>query len=141
MQIKPETPFQNPLEIRSTVDSKVPYTRSDRASVFRSEQELKKLAEKIKEQLVIEITSDEEIGTEKLNKIIKQRQKLNEINTQIDNVKNKFLDIMPAKSSARLSDKEKNEIRSLYKSGLYTQENLATQYGVTQPAITAIING
>ena len=42
---------------------------------------------------------------------------------------------MPS-SSASLSTQEKREIAGLYQSGLYTQKQLADQYGVTQSAIS-----
>jgi predicted transcriptional regulator len=42
-------------------------------------------------------------------------------------------------SNAALSPQEKTEIRGLYDSGLYTQHQLADQYGVTQPAVSQCV--
>jgi transposase-like protein len=42
-------------------------------------------------------------------------------------------------SSSRLTEEEKKQIKGLYLSGLYTQQQLANQYGVTQPTISDIV--
>ena len=52
-----------------------------------------------------------------------------------------MLDLMPETSTARLSDNERQQIKGLYSSGLYTQQEIADQYGVSQPTIGDIVRG
>ncbi|MBK5376205.1 hypothetical protein JFT81_16360 [Pseudomonas sp. TH43] len=47
--------------------------------------------------------------------------------------------ILPSHGNAKLTEEEKNQIRGLYASGLYTQAQLARQYGVQQPTISEIV--
>jgi transposase-like protein len=54
-------------------------------------------------------------------------------------VKRNELNFMPHASTARLSDQERQQIKGLYLSRLYTQQQLAEQYGVSQPTIGDIV--
>lgn len=49
--------------------------------------------------------------------------------------------MLPTHGNAKLTEEEKRQIRGLYSTGLYTQEQLARQYGVTQPTISDVVNG
>lgn len=42
-------------------------------------------------------------------------------------------------STAAVSEVEKQQIRGLYTSGLYTQSQIASQYGITQSAVSQIV--
>ncbi|HFP9398650.1 TPA: helix-turn-helix domain-containing protein [Klebsiella michiganensis] len=57
------------------------------------------------------------------------------------NAYNEMIQISNLQFSSRLSEQAKTEIYHFYKSGRYTQEQLAAQYGVTQSAISKIVNG
>jgi hypothetical protein len=49
--------------------------------------------------------------------------------------------MLPNHGNAKLTENEKKQIRGLYSTGLYTQTQLAGQYGVQQPTISEIIRG
>lgn len=47
---------------------------------------------------------------------------------------------MKRKSPAVLTDNDCEKIRSLYKSGKFTQSDIAERFGTTQPTISRIIS-
>jgi DNA-directed RNA polymerase specialized sigma subunit len=74
--------------------------------------------------------------SEALKNLAEERNRLNALYDDADRLKNSLMKNSPAASTAAFSDKEKKEIKALYDSGLYTQKELAQQYGVSQSAIS-----
>src|SRR5690606_22156655 len=72
-------------------------------------------------------------------KLLKEREKLNHLNQTSEELQRKLLPDRPVSSAASLSTQERREIKGLYNSGLYTQRQLAEQYGVTQSAVSQSI--
>jgi predicted XRE-type DNA-binding protein len=68
----------------------------------------------------------------------KKREQLNQLNGQLASIGEQLERCLPRASTARLTEKERTEIKGLYNSGLYTQSQLAEQYDVTQPTISDI---
>ena len=114
-------------------------TRSDVADVKRSIQTLNKQADHIRRSLDQQLTTSSRIEPNTTVHIINKRNDLNMVNQQIKQLEVKLSSYMPTPSSAKLNDKEQQEIRGLYSSGRYTQKELAEQYGVTQPTISDIV--
>ncbi|MEI8573957.1 hypothetical protein U737_12225 [Methylomonas sp. LW13] len=116
-------------------------TRSDVATTKRAFQDLKDKAEKLSNTVFQIAASAQTCNKDAFEEAWKHRQELNEVNSELSKLEEKMAACMPSTSTARLSEKEKNEIRGLYATGLYTQQQLADQYGVTQPTIGDIVRG
>ena len=52
-----------------------------------------------------------------------------------------LLALVPPENSRQISDQVKREIYHYYHVGRYTQEQLASQYGVSQSTVNRIVNG
>ncbi|WP_152998348.1 hypothetical protein [Pantoea stewartii] len=57
------------------------------------------------------------------------------------NAYNDMIRIANVTHSSRLTEQAKREIYHFYHSGRYTQDQLATQYGVQQGTVSKIVNG
>jgi hypothetical protein len=78
---------------------------------------------------------------EQTTQLLQERANLNSLHEQSHSLRDQLLTGMPQVSSnAALSTLERKEIKGLHGSGLYTQQQLADQYGVTQPTISQCVN-
>lgn len=115
------------------------FSRADVATTRRALQDLSNQAGKLNETIRNELADSNNLSIESYNSIWTKRERLNEVNTQIESVKSTLSSMMPNTGSARLSAEEKKQITGLYNSGLYTQKQIAEQYGVSQPSIGDIV--
>ncbi|OOF13053.1 MULTISPECIES: hypothetical protein [unclassified Salinivibrio] len=115
------------------------FTRSDVATTRRAIQDLKSQSEKLKGSLSQSLTEADNTSLEEFRTIWDKRDKLNQVNNQVKELEQSITEIMPSLSKAKLSNEEKNEIAGLYNSKLYTQSQLAEQYGVSQPTIGDVV--
>lgn len=114
-------------------------TRSDVATINRSIQDLKNQASRLQNNLVSQMTQTQAVDMEDFKNAWQKREELNQLNQQITELEQKFKTHMPSMSNARLTDEERKQIKGLHSSGLYTQQQLADQYGVNQSTISDIV--
>lgn len=120
-------------ESRATVQ----VTRSDVASVRRSMQDINQQIDNRRSRIDDVLRNNRSLSYEQIKDLINNRENLNHLHTQASNLENQLVADMPQVSSnAALSARERQEVQGLYRSGLYTQRQLADQYGVSQPAIS-----
>lgn len=115
------------------------FTRSDVATTRRAIQDLKGQSEKLKSSLSQALATADNTSMDEFQSIWSKREKLNQVNNQVNELEQSINEIMPSLSKTKLSDEEKNEITGLYNSKLYNQTQLAEQYGVSQPTIGDVI--
>jgi hypothetical protein len=115
------------------------FTRSDVATTRRAIQDLKSQSEKLKGSLNQSLAEADNTSFNEFKAIWEQRNKLNQVNNQVNELEQGIAEIMPSLSKAKLSNEERNEIAGLYNSKLYTQSQLAEQYGVSQPTIGDVV--
>ena len=114
-------------------------TRTDVATARRSLQDLKKQTHRMSSNLNCYLSETTHIGPEAYAETWDKREKINEINNKISEIEKDLMHELPSTGSARLSDEEKQQIRGLHSTKLYTQKELADQYGVSQPTVGDII--
>lgn len=114
-------------------------TRSDVATMRRSISDLKSQVNRLQNNLETTIAQSENMEYTTFQSAWEQRKELNQLNKTISEIKDRLKQHTPLPSNARLTEQERNEIRGLHSSGLYTQQQLADQYGVTQPTISDLL--
>lgn len=125
--------------IRSEAISEVNTTRSDIASIKRSIQDINEQIDKKRSSIDTVLRNSRTLDSAETLKLLKEREKLNHLNQTSEELQRKLLPDRPVSSAASLSTQERREIKGLYNSGLYTQRQLAEQYGVTQSAVSQSI--
>ncbi|MBF6650433.1 hypothetical protein [Methylobacter sp. BlB1] len=114
-------------------------SRSDIATTKRAFQDLRDKTQKLQDTIWQLATNASDCPKDAFQDAWDKRQELNQINKQLTAMEELISNCMPKASTARLTEKERTEIKGLYQSGLYTQAQLADQYNVTQPTISDII--
>lgn len=114
-------------------------SRSDVATVKRSIRDLQKQVGRLQSNLSSQLTQNEQVDLDSFSKAWDNRKKLNSLNQKITELEQEISPHIPSLGNARLTEEEKRQIKGLHNSGLYTQKELADQYGVTQPAISDIV--
>lgn len=114
-------------------------TRSNVAVVKLSVVSLEKQVEKIAQALIKDLINPINVGAKAFAQAWEKRNQLNTLNEKISSLNADIKNVLPIVGNARLSELEKNEIRSLYNSRLYTQQDLAASYGVSQPTIADVV--
>lgn len=114
-------------------------SRSDVATVKRSIRDLQKQVGRLQGNLSSQLTQNEHVDFASFEKVWENRQKLNSLNQKITELEQEISPHIPSLGNARLTEEEKRQIKGLHNSGLYTQKELADQYGVTQPTISDIV--
>lgn len=127
--------MNNSNQIQVIQNEQQQFTRSDRARNIRATEDLRQQVEQRRQNINQQLVNSRDIDVIGLTN---QRNELFAIEDQLQEISKK---IMPntSSSSAATSDVEKQEIRGLYGSGLYTQKQIASQYGISQPAISQIL--
>lgn len=115
------------------------FTRSDIATTHRAFNDLQQQAGKLSNAIFQIAATAPHCSQEAFQTAWNHRQELNQIQGQLGELNARMEAMMPSASTARLSDNERTQIRGLYASGLYTQQELADQYGVSQPTIGDIV--
>ena len=121
--------------IQVEVKSEVQVTRSDTASVRRAVQDINRQIDNRRSNIDAVLRDARTLDTSSVTQLITERENLNQLHERSQELQNQLISNVPL-SSASLSTQEKREIAGLYQSGLYTQKQLADQYGVTQSAIS-----
>jgi len=121
--------------IQVEVKSEVQVTRSDTASVRRAIQDINRQIDNRRSNIDAVLRDARTLDTSSVTQLITERENLNQLHQRSQELQNQLISNVPS-SSASLSTQEKREIAGLYQSGLYTQKQLADQYGVTQSAIS-----
>lgn len=114
-------------------------SRSDVATVKRSIRDLQKQVDRLQGNLSSQLTQNEQVDLDSFEKAWDNRKKLNSLNQKITELEQEISPHIPSLGNARLTEEEKRQIKGLHNSGLYTQKELADQYGVTQPTISDIV--
>lgn len=122
--------------IQAELRSEVQTTRSDTASVRRAIQDINRQIDNRRSNIDLILRDARTLDTSAFTNLIEERENLNDLHLRSQELQNELVANMPSSSSASLSTQEKREIKGLYQSGLYTQRQLAEQYGVTQSAIS-----
>jgi len=120
-------------------EQRVEYSRTDVATTRRALADLESQASRLGQQIQQQMANANTANMEEFERAWKNRSQLNQVNEQISAVKATMEEMMPGASSARLSGEERTQIQGLYASGLYTQLQLANQYGVSQPTIGDVV--
>lgn len=116
------------------------FSRSDLATTRRALSDLETQSGRLTEQVHYQLAKPGQVSLEDFQAGWAQREKLNQISGQIDALKQSISEILPnVSSSPRLSVEEREQICGLYQSRLYTQQQIAEQYGVSQPTIGDIV--
>lgn len=119
------------IEVRSEVQA----TRSDTASVRRAIQDINRQIDNRRSNIDAVLRDARTLDASSVTQLITERESLNQLHQRSQELQNQLISNVPS-SSASLSIQERREIAGLYQSGLYTQQQLADQYGVTQSAIS-----
>ena len=114
-------------------------SRSDVATVKRSIRDLQKQVNRLQNNLSSQLTRQEQMDYASFRQVWTNREKLNSLNQKISELEQEINHHIPSLGNARLTEEEKQQIKGLHNSGLYTQKELADQYGVTQPTISDIV--
>lgn len=114
-------------------------SRSDVATVKRSIRDLQKQVNRLQNNLSSQLTRQEQVDYTSFQQGWANREKLNSLNQKISELEQEINHHIPSLGNARLTEEEKRQIKGLHNSGLYTQKELADQYGVTQPTISDIV--
>jgi hypothetical protein len=114
-------------------------SRSDVATVKRSIRDLQKQVSRLQNNLSSQLTRQEQMDFTSFQQVWENREKLNSLNQKISELEQEISHHIPSLGNARLTEEEKQQIKGLHNSGLYTQKELADQYGVTQPTISDIV--
>ena len=114
-------------------------SRSDVATVKRSIRDLQKQISRLQNNLSSQLTRQEQMDFTSFQQVWENREKLNSLNQKISELEQEINHHIPSLGNARLTEEEKRQIKGLHNSGLYTQKELADQYGVTQPTISDIV--
>jgi predicted XRE-type DNA-binding protein len=120
--------------------AEVQVTRSHIASTRRAIQDIDQQIDHRRSRVDAVLRGARTLSPDDTIRLIQTRENLNQLHEQSHSLRDQLLSDMPqVPSNAALSSQEKTEIRGLYDSGLYTQHQLADQYGVTQPAISQCV--
>lgn len=135
----PDNPdVSTPSEVRKVEQAQ--YTRTDLATTRRALSDLEKQAEKMSQQMNNQLSQPGNLELTNFQAAWVKREQLNQISGQIASLKQSINEIQPnVSSTARLSVEEREQIRGLYQSRLYTQKEIADQYGIAQPTVGDIV--
>lgn len=127
-----------PIESKRQVAQQQSFSRSDVATTKRAIQDLENETKKLRDAIMQMASTDSDCPQELFEAAWQKQKQLNLANKELASLKQRLNNCLPHTSTARITDKERKEIRGLYSTGLYTQGQLAEQYGVTQPTISDI---
>jgi hypothetical protein len=139
MAIPPRSINANNTPVESRAEVQV--TRSHVASTRRAIQDIDQQIDNRRSRIDAVLRDSRSLGMEQTTQLLQERANLNSLHEQSHSLRDQLLTGMPQVSSnAALSTLERKEIKGLHGSGLYTQQQLADQYGVTQPTISQCVN-
>lgn len=117
------------------------FSRAQVAATARAFQDINGQIEQSRGVIAGSMTNAGTMGYDAFQQAWASRQQLNLLNEQAASLQAGLAQYMPAPSSfqGNLSEAERVQIRGLYQTGLYTQQQLADQYGVSQATIARIV--
>ena len=121
------------------IEQRIEYSRSDVATTRRALSDLEQQSSRLGEQIQRQMATANTATPEEFRRAWENRSQLNQVNEQISAMRDTMERMMPGTGNARLSNEERTQIQGLYASGLYTQTELANQYGVSQPTIGDVV--
>jgi len=116
-------------------------TRTQAASAQRAFQDISGSIQQAQAALATAMTTAPVMGYDAFQQAWQARQALNGYQEQAAQLQQGLAQYIPTPSAfqVHLSDVEKVQIRGLYASGLYTQQQLSLQYGVSQATIARVV--
>lgn len=125
---------ENPAHIIQAAQQQS-FTRTDIATTHRAFNDLQQQADKLSNAIFRVAATAQHCSQEAFQEAWNRRNELNQIQEQLGSLRTQMDTMMPVASTSRLSETERTQIKGLYASGLYTQKELADQYGVSQPTV------
>lgn len=122
-------------QVQTIQNEQQQFTRSDRARNIRATEDLKQQIEQRRQNINQQLTVTRDLD---ICSLTDQRTELFALEDQLQKISQTIMPNIPI-SSAATSNTEKQEIKGLYGSGLYTQKQIAAQYGISQSAISQIL--
>lgn len=118
-------------------------SRAQVASTMRAFQDVDAHISNSRAVLADKMTNAASMGQQDFQEAWEARKNLNQLHDQLNDLRVGLEKHMPAPSDfqAPLTPEEKTQIVGLYASGLYTQRQLAEQYGVSQPTVGRAVSG
>lgn len=119
------------------------FSRAQVAATTRAFQDINGQIEQARAVITNSMTNAATMGHDAFQRAWDSRQQLNQLHTQAANLQAGLAQHIPAPSvfQGSLNPEERTQIAGLYASGLYTQQQLADQYGVSQPTVGRIVGG
>lgn len=119
------------------------FSRAQVAATARAFQDINGQIEQARAVITNSMTNAATMGLEAFQSAWASRQQLNQLHAQAASLQAGLAQHMPAPSAfqGNLSPEERTQIVGLYNSGLYTQQQLAEQYGVSQPTVGRVVSG
>jgi len=117
------------------------FSRAQVAATTRAFQDINGQIEHARNVIGHSMTNAASMGYGAFQQAWAAREQLNQLQGQATNLQTGLSQHMPAPSSfqGNLSEAERVQIRGLYQTGMYTQQQLADQYGVSQATIARIV--
>jgi hypothetical protein len=118
------------------ISNRAYFSRTDVATTKRAWQDLTAQISKLNSEMYNDFADRSKDPVA----ILENRKRLIALEDRLKEIESQFNEHLPQIGSSRLTEAEKNEIRCLYASRLYSQQQLANQYNVSQPTISDIVN-
>ncbi|MDD2863949.1 MAG: hypothetical protein PHC99_04415 [Methylococcales bacterium] len=117
------------------ISNRAYFSRTDVATTKRGCQDLTNQISKLNDEIYRDFSDRSKDPAD----LLKKRERLIALKDQFEEIESQLNEYLPQIGSSRLTETEKNQIKGLYASGLYNQQQLANQYGVSQPTISDIV--
>ncbi|MHB9704036.1 helix-turn-helix domain-containing protein [Alcaligenes aquatilis] len=117
------------------------FSRTQVAATTRAFQDISGQIEQARSVITNSMTNASAMGYDAFQQAWNARETLNTLHEQADTLQTGLAQFVPQVSTfqGNLSQEERNQILHLYRSGLYTQQQLADQYGVSQATIARLV--
>lgn len=123
------SPEQAPYRAQAEI-----FSRSKRAAVRRNMADLYRVLEHVQRNLF-----ETPVTQTNAEHVARQFLAAAELKEAIRKNQPEILESLPPTRGSKLSEPERREIAGFYATGLYTQEELAAQYGVSQATVHGVI--
>lgn len=128
--------MEKPSHVQVVQNEQRQIARSDIARNIRATDDISSQIQQRREYLHQQLTTTRSLD---VLEITRQREELFTLEEQLQHFSKKMVS-NSVPSTAATNDYERKEIKGLYESGLYTQLQIARQYGITQSAVSQIVN-
>lgn len=130
-----------PIAVQVVQAAQPLFSRAQVAATTRAFQDISAQISQARDVVSNSMTDTATMGLAAFTAAWAAREQLNTLNEQAANLQAGLGQHMPAPAAFKgsLTPAERTQIGCLYNSGLYTQQQLADQYGVSQPTIGRIV--